>query len=72
MIHFSRNSTECSTGTIKKAATGSCISCDDTAKKKPTDRPTKYVPGGNCEFVNGKKNINVEIDLGFVNYFLLR
>ena len=66
-IDFTQNWIECSAGTIKEEATGSCISCDGTVKKKPSDRPTKYVPGANCEFVNGKKNINAGIDLFFVN-----
>ena len=58
---MNQNLIECSTGTIKESATGNCISCDDTDKKKPTDRPTKYVPGANCKFENGKKISTFEL-----------
>ena len=37
------------------AATGACISCDDTDKKKPSDERAKYIPSNDCNYEIGKK-----------------
>ena len=42
------------------------MSCDETEKKKPSEKPTYYIPGGDCDYEIGEKWIH----LGVTEYIL--